>query len=309
MNDYWQSQTAGFTQGANNIANAMLRRPYMQARQQLLQEQAAKDRLQGGEVLARTGLVNTQNQREQFNLQQLQGLTKALLANGAMKVSPDGSTTFSPDALPTILSATAGAGKGAGDAAGGISALLKSQNAPVEAGLGRENDLAKALSVQGMKNDAAANQVKFAPNGSTAFQGTNIVGQAAATVPDGAMRTAPALGMDDPDVTVDNPKTLPTPQPKSSSVGATLARAIAGVISKSKGDGSDAKETLAKINTLTSQLGGLDGAPQAAQSKPATMQGNPLNPDEANKLAFQYLKQYGDRAKAEAAAKADGFSW
>lgn len=177
-NEYWNQNTAGLRAGIGNVGAAIgnaprlrqqteLRRQMLILAQQRAASQGQEEQARAGLLTAQTGTENTKNDAAKFQLEQVRNVTKALLASGAMKISPDGTTVLSPEATPIILSGLVGSSKGGNDASGAIATLLKSKNDPVEADLNRSNNTSKALAVQAAK-DAATSQRPFNLNAGAA---------------------------------------------------------------------------------------------------------------------------------------------
>ncbi|MEI6194640.1 MAG: hypothetical protein WCS42_09945 [Verrucomicrobiota bacterium] len=127
---YWERQTAGLNQGVNNLTSALIRRPQLQARDALYRAEAERTAAQTGEAGARTGLLNTQNQRGQLQLSQALQLSERFKQPGAITQDAQGNIVIAKDAIGDVMGSMAGMGTGANDAASGIAGLMKAQNQP-----------------------------------------------------------------------------------------------------------------------------------------------------------------------------------
>jgi hypothetical protein len=241
--NYFDNETSGFRQGLSNIATALTRAPQIRAAQAQQQAQFALQQQREAaleqETGARTRLATTQGDIAQQNLKGMQELSAALMRG--MEQTPRGDYVIKKEAIGDVMSKLPLISKGAGDFGSGFANVIKTQNAGPDADEKAQATLEQALAVQSAKPWAA-------PGGSTVMQGTNIVGQAAANVPAGNVRTAPAEGIAPAAVAVNNPGA-----PKSSAVENTRARFISKLLDENSG--MDAKSIMAKLKAFDAQTG------------------------------------------------------
>lgn len=134
---YWNAQLEPFNRGVGNIASALIRAPMVRAQAGYLQSREAELQQLAEEAAARTGLLKTQGQRANLQLNQALALAQELQRTGAVTQDADGNTVISKEAAPVLLSGVAGMGTSGNDSANAIGNVLKALNAVPQAGLNR----------------------------------------------------------------------------------------------------------------------------------------------------------------------------
>ena len=306
---YWQNQTAGFQQGMGTIGRALMMRPQLAARSALYQAEAQKNAAEVGEVNARTGLYKnqadktaTETSANNFQLEQVKGITSALLKSGAMTIDPKtGVTTLSPEAGSALFSAAVGSSKGGDDMALASGNILKALNAVPEAGLERQN---KSSIAAASDAERAARPV-VAGNGSTVFDpdGTPI-GEAATTLSPGQNRFA-AKGLGDLFGNIQlnqnaQPEATGQPLPaKSSAVQAARRRFVGQVLNNEKLDTPEKRRVAIETydNQTHSQPSSIVAAIQPALTAPvASAPGQPVPAPQIPPEHIAALLQNPDKA-------------
>ena len=188
MSPYWESQLQPVRQGVNSLGSAIVMAPRIRQQVALLQARQQADQAQAAEAASRTGLIDTQNQRGQFQLQQALALANRFQQPGAITKDKDGNMVIDKDAVADVASAIGGMGTGANDAAGGLANIFKSVNAPVQAGLERTSK----ESIAAASDAERANRPLVVPTGGTVMSPTGTpLGSGGVTLNPGQQRFAP----------------------------------------------------------------------------------------------------------------------
>lgn len=274
---YWNQQLSGFDQAAGNIGTALMRRP-------LLQRQA-------DEQLGRTMVMKSEYDLNSARAGEL--LQKGKLVETLQRVAPQAQAAmlkqnFDDPAVQEFVGATAAlTGQNKQDvwkaAKQGMGTMLALQgNTPMAAAV---EDPVSVQNAQ-VAADERAKRPVVAGSGATVFgPDGKPLAEAAYTLNPGQDRFAP---VDKSQMATNAAPAEPTAsgqpmQPKSSEVQGVLARTIADIIKKAKFDGTDARETIAKINAATARIGALDSSGTAsAQATPPAE--NPAPDASANEV-------------------------
>lgn len=253
--DYWNRQTAGFQQGANNLATALMRQPALQR--------------QADEQLGRTMVMKSQYDLNNARGQEL--AQKGALVETLQKVAPQAQAAmlkgnFEDPTVQQFVGATAAlTGQNKQDvwkaAKEGMGTMLALQGktpmaAAVENPVSVQNNQVNADERTGRPMNITGTMMK--PDGT-------VLGQAATTLAPGATRLSPVQGAGAPVVTG---KGEPLP-PHSSQVQGVLASTIAKIVANKDLDASDKNRM---ILTLKNQMDNLEptgtAQPQAAPNPP-----------------------------------------
>jgi hypothetical protein len=269
MSEYWDRQTEGFNQGANNLGRAMIMIPRMRAmqnyRNQELQIRAAQEQSAAQERAAREGLIGAQtgesNAKTQEILKRL-SLAEALGAKAAPAIRAFQAGNMSDPAIDDYLNtASEMTGANKGDvvkafkgslgtvlAAGGNTKLAGAVENPVSVANNEADNAQKAARPVVVGSGATL----MKPDGSPLAEG-------GVTLNPGQNRFAPQNLADAFSGVQLNPQAQPEaqgqPMPsKSSATDAERSRFVAQVLNNDKLDTPEKKRTA--IETYDAQVGG-----------------------------------------------------